>query len=399
MADRLATSHHTHIDDAPRSYLRIVRENAMHTGDMRVDGVLRSVDLGHFDFELGGHLENVTVAFRTWGALNGAGDNAFIVLHALTGDSNAAGPEGWWSPIIGPGRAIDTGTQFVICANVLGGCQGTTGPASINPETGFPWAMSFPLVTIGDIVATQRRLVERLGVTKLIAIGGSIGGFQALEWATRHADMVKAVVPLAAASALDAQGIATHSEIGRRTIMADPNWRHGEYQQAGVFPEQGLAIARMAAMITYNGRENLTTRFGRSAASRPVLYPTFGQTFDIEGYLHYHGEALVRRFDANSYLYLTRAMDLYDVDRDGGPNEWLSKIDVPVLLMGISSDWLFPVAQIRTLADRLERLGKDVTYVEIESPHGHDSFLKDWDQFIPVISGFVNGLDDDGKSA
>ena len=396
MADRLATSHHTHIDDASRSYLRIVRESDMHHDDMRRDGVLRSFDLGGFDFELGGHLENVTVAFRTWGALNAAGDNAVIVLHALTGDSNAAGPEGWWSPIIGPGRAIDTDTQFVICANILGGCQGTTGPSSINPETGSPWAMSFPLVTIGDIVATQRRLTERLGVTKLIAIGGSIGGFQALEWATRHADMVKAVAPLAAASALDAQGIATHSEIGRRAIMADPNWRHGEYQQAGVFPEQGLAIARMAAMITYNGRENLNTRFGRSAASRPVLYPTFGQTFDIEGYLHYHGEALVRRFDANSYLYLTRAMDLYDADRDGGSDEWISKINAPVLLMGISSDWLFTATQIRALADRLERLGKDVTYVEIESPNGHDSFLKDWDQFIPVIAGFVNDLDRDG---
>lgn len=396
MADRLATPHHTHIDDASRSYLRIVRESDMHHDDMRRDGVLRSLDLGGFDFELGGHLENVTVAFRTWGALNPAGDNAVIVLHALTGDSNAAGPEGWWSPIIGPGRAIDTDTQFVICANILGGCQGTTGPSSINPETGSPWAMSFPLVTIGDIVATQRRLVERLGVTKLIAIGGSIGGFQGLEWATRHADMVKAVAPLAAASALDAQGIATHSEIGRRAIMADPNWRHGEYQQAGVFPEQGLAIARMVAMITYNGRENLNTRFGRSAASRPVLYPTFGQTFDIEGYLHYHGEALVRRFDANSYLYLTRAMDLYDVDRDGGPDEWLSKINAPVLLMGISSDWLFTATQIRALADRLERLGKDVTYVEVESSNGHDSFLKDWDQFIPVIAGFVNDLDRDG---
>ena len=400
MADRLAarTSHHTHIDDAARSYLRIVRESDMHHDDMRRDGVLRSLDLGSFDFELGGHLDNVTVAFRTWGVLNETGDNAVIVLHALTGDSNAAGQDGWWSPIIGPGRPLDTDTQFVICANILGGCQGTTGPSSIDPETGSSWAMSFPLITIGDIVATQRRLVERLGVTKLIAIGGSIGGFQALEWATRHADMVKAVAPLAAASALDAQGIATHSEIGRRAIMADPNWRNGEYQQSGVFPEQGLAIARMAAMITYNGRENLNTRFGRSAASRPVLYPTFGQTFDIEGYLHYHGEALVRRFDANSYLYLTRAMDLYDVDRDGGPDEWLSKIDVPVLLMGISSDWLFTTTQIRALANRLEHLGKDVTYVEIESPNGHDSFLKDWDQFIPVIAGFVNRLDRDETS-
>jgi len=394
MADRLKSAPKTHTDDAARSHLRIVRES-----DVQENGVLRLMDLGHVNFELGGHLDNVTLAFQTWGSLNEAGDNAVIVLHALTGDSNAAGPNGWWSPIIGQGRAIDTDTQFVICVNVLGGCQGSTGPASINPETSRPWAMSFPLVTIGDIVATQRRLVERLGVTKLIAIGGSIGGFQALEWATRHADMVKAVAPLAAAGALDAQGIATHSELGRRAIMADPNWRNGEYLEAGVFPEQGLAIARMAAMITYNGRENLTNRFGRSAASRPVLYPSFGQTFDIEGYLHYHGEAFVRRFDANSYLYLTRAMDLYDVDRNGGSNEWLAKIDAPVLLMGISSDWLFPSDQIRSLVDRLARFGKDVTYVEITSPHGHDSFLKDWDQFIPVIAGFVDELDTAGNAA
>jgi homoserine O-acetyltransferase len=386
MADRHIQSETHQTDPTLRSRLRIVRESA-------IDGVLRSMDLGHFDLELGGHIDNVTLAFRTWGTLNDAGDNAVIVLHALTGDSNAAGPDGWWNPIIGSGKPIDTETHFVVCANILGGCQGSTGPSSINPETGTPWGMTFPLVTIGDMVSTQRRLVERLGITKLIAIGGSIGGFQALEWATRHADLVKGVAPLAASASLDAQGIATHSELGRRAIMADPNWRNGEYQQAGVFPEQGLAIARMAAMVTYNGRDNLNDRFGRNTASRPVLYPTFGQTFDIEGYLHYHGEALVRRFDANSYLYLTRAMDLYDVDRNGGPNEWLEKVDVPILLAGISSDWLFPAVQIEILANRFRQLGKDVTYVEIESPHGHDSFLKDWDQFTPLIAGFMNGLD------
>lgn len=394
MAHRSAHATTTQSDTHQRSYLRIVRE-----GDERNDGVLRSLDLGSFDLELGGKIDSVTLAYRTWGTLNEAGDNAVIVLHALTGDSNAAGADGWWTPLIGPGRPIDTETQFVVCANVLGGCQGSTGPSTINPATGEPWAMTFPLITIGDIVTTQRRLVERLGVTKLIAIGGSIGGFQALEWATRHADMVKAVAPIAASGALDAQGIATHSELGRRAIMADPNWRNGEYQQAGVFPEHGLAIARMAAMVTYNGRDNLNSRFGRSAASRPVLYPSFGQTFDIEGYLHYHGEALVRRFDANSYLYLTRAMDLYDVDRDGGPDEWLSRIDVPVLLVGISSDWLFPASQIHALADRLTQLGKDVTYVEIESPHGHDSFLKDWDQFIPVIDEFMQRADGDQRES
>ena len=376
-----------------RPRLHLVRESAPVRG-LR-DGELQTLDLGALDCELGGTIPNVTLAYRTWGSLNEAGDNAVLVLHALTGDSNAAGPNGWWGPIIGSGPEypINTNDHFVICTNVLGGCQGSTGPAEINPETGKPWAMSFPLVTIGDIVAAQRRLVERLGVTRMIAIGGSIGGFQALEWATRHGDMLWAVAPLAASGALDATAIASHSELGRRAIMGDPNWREGNYQAEGVFPEQGLALARMAAMITYVGRESLDTRFGRNPASRPVLYPTFGQTFDVEGYLHYHGEALVRRFDANSYLYLTRAMDLYDVGRNGGADHWLSKIDVPILLMSISSDFLFPPEPIEALAQRLEQLGKDVTYTEVESPNGHDSFLKDWDQFIPVIAEFIRRVD------
>ncbi len=385
MGDRPPSHPRPDPSDGGRAHLRVVRAGKGSIDD----GALRSLEIGAVDLELGGRIERITLAYRTWGTLNATGDNAVLILHALTGDSLAAGPGGWWEPLIGPDRPIDTTDHFVICINVLGGCQGSTGPASIDPGTGKPWAMSFPLITIGDIVATQRRLVDQLGITGLIVAGGSIGGFQALEWATRHPDLVRGAIPIAASGALSALGIALHGEIGRRAIMSDPNWRNGEYQEAGVFPADGLAIARMAAMVTYHSRESLGDRFGRSPATRPVLYPAFGPSFDVEGYLHYHGEALVRRFDANSYLYLTRAMDLYDLARNGGAEHWLGQIDAPVLLIGVSSDWLFPAADVEALAGHIAYVGKDVTYSQIESINGHDSFLKDWDQLGPMLAEFI----------
>lgn len=370
-----------------RGRLRVVRRRP--DAPATFDSPRLSVDIGSLNLELGGHLSSVTQAYRTWGRLNDAGDNAVLVLHALTGDSNAGGAGGWWEPLIGPGRALDTDHTFVICANVLGGCQGSTGPASDDPLTGRPYGMRFPLITIGDIVNAQRKLVERLGVRKLVAIGGSIGGFQAFEWATRHSDLVSAVVPVAATGALDAQGVAMN-EIGRRAIMADPDWRGGAYAAEGVFPSRGLAIARMAGMVTYHSKESMDARFARNPATRPVLYPSFGPTFDVEGYLHYHGDALVKRFDANSYLYLTRAMDLYDVGRGGGESEWLRRISAPILLVGIRSDWLFAPAGIRDLTGRLAGLGKDVEYRELDSPHGHDAFLKEWDQMTETLGPFIS---------
>jgi homoserine O-acetyltransferase len=249
--------------------------------------------------------------------------------------------------------------------------------------------MRFPLITIGDMVNAQRRLVQRLGITKTVVIGGSIGGFQVLDWATRHPDFVSAAVPIAATERLGAQGIAIHSEVGRRAIMADPNWRGGEYASEGVFPTNGLAIARMAAMTTYQSRESMEMRFGRNPATRPGLYPSFGGTFDIEGYLHYQGAKLVRRFDANSYLYLARAMDLYDVGRDGGDEYWLGQTAAPVLCIGIRTDWLFPPGEVRALAERLAAIGKDATYAELDSPHGHDAFLKEWDQLEAIMKPFI----------
>jgi homoserine O-acetyltransferase len=370
----------------PRGRLRVVRRGAEQGGPIEAPRL--SMEIGSLDLEVGGRLSNVTAAYRTWGHLNDAGDNAILVLHALTGDSAAGGAGGWWEPLIGPRRALDTDNAFVICANVLGGCQGSTGPASIDPLTGREYGMRFPLITIGDIVNAQRALVERLGVRKLVAVGGSIGGFQALEWATRHPELVSGVVPVAATGSLDAQGIAMN-EIGRRAIMADPDWRGGSYAAEGVFPARGLAIARMVGMVTYHSKESMDLRFARNPATRPVLYPSFGPTFDVEGYLHYHGDALVKRFDANSYLYLTRAMDLYDVGRDGGEEQWLQRIAAPVSLVGIRSDWLFPPEAVRKLGERLTGLGKEVEYHELNSPHGHDAFLKEWDQMTGAIGPFI----------
>lgn len=352
------------------------------------DGALQHLELGPLDLELGGHLPSVSLAFRTWGTLNAAGDNAVLVLHALTGDSKAAGEGGWWDPLIGPGQAIDTTRHFVVCSNLLGGCQGSTGPVSSDPLTNRSYAMRFPLVTIGDMVNAQRKLVEQLGVNKLIAIGGSIGGFQVLEWATRHPDLVRASIPIAATAALGPQGIALN-EAGRRAIMADPDWRGGEYASEGVFPADGLAIARMIAMVTFHSRESMDARFARKPATRPSLYPAFGGTFDVEGYIHYHGAALVRRFDANSHLYLTRAMDLYDLGRDGGLEHWIERIAAPMLLIGIRSDWLFPPDLICELAARVAGAGKDARYVELDSPHGHDAFLKEWDQLTAALAPFL----------
>lgn len=353
------------------------------------DGELQWFTTGPLQLEFGGSLPAATVAYRTWGRLNETRDNAILVLHALTGDSQAAGDGGWWSPLIGPKQALDTDRAFVICANILGGCQGTTGPASIDPLTGRPYAMRFPLITIGDMVTLQRRLVESLGIAGLIVVGGSIGGAQALEWATRHSDLVRVSVPVAVTAALGPQAIALN-EAGRRAIMADPDWRGGEYAGEGVFPADGLAIARMIAMTQFHSTESMDGRFGRKQATRPSLYPSFGGTFDVEGYIHYHGAALIRRFDANSHLYLTRAMDLYDLYGDGGADVWLERIDAPMLLLGIRSDWLYPAAGVRELRDQIAAAGKQVDYYELDSPDGHDAFLKEWAMMTESIGPFIS---------
>jgi homoserine O-acetyltransferase/O-succinyltransferase len=354
--------------------------------------------IGYFEPELGGALRGVTLAYETWGELDAAGENAVLIVHALTGDSHAAGePDrahkrgGWWSPMVGPGRAVDTERYFVVCSNVLGGCYGSTGPASLDPESGRPYAMRFPLVSVRDMVRAQKRLLDDLGVKRLrLVIGGSIGGQQALEWAVEFPHFVEKAAPVAATGALGPQGIGM-SELGRRAIMADPGWQGGDYYGTGRSPEAGLAIARMAGMMTYQSGAGQWERFGRRPASRPALYEEFGGRFEVESYLHYQGRDLVNRFDANSYLYLSRAMDLYDVAAGyESEEEAFARIEAEVLFIGISSDWLFPPPEVRATAQRARGVGARARYAQIESLSGHDSFLKDWAQLREAVGPFLD---------
>lgn len=340
----------------------------------------------------------VTLAYETWGTLNNTGDNAILLTHALTGDAHAHDPHrvhdpraAWWNPLIGPGQPFDTDRYFVICSNVLGGCYGSTGPSSLDPTSGRIYGMRFPLVTVRDMVHAQRRLIEHLGVRQLAMVaGGSFGGQQALEWAIAYPDLVRQVVVVAATGALTAQAVA-FSEVGRQAIMADPRWQNGSYLP-GQGPEAGLAIARMLGMITYQSEEGMELRFARRPARRPDStapsgHAAFGGAFDVEGYLYHQGEALVRRFDANSYLYLSRAMDLYDVST-GHPSleAALRRIQSQALFIGIRSDFLFPAARVRGLAEQIRQLGGNASYVELDSPHGHDAFLKEWEQMRAALS-------------
>jgi homoserine O-acetyltransferase len=354
--------------------------------------------IGSFEPELGGYLEEVTLAYETWGELDPSGENAILIVHALTGDSHCAGGiseaykrGGWWDEMVGPGRLVDTDEHFVVCSNVLGGCSGSTGPASVDPATDIQYGMRFPIVTISDIVQAQKRLLDDLGVRKLeVVIGGSIGGQQALEWALKFPDFVEKAVPVAATGALGPQGLGM-SEIGRRAIMADPNWQGGDYYGTGKSPETGLAIARMAGMLTYQSAEGQWERFGREEATRPALYEEFGGRFEIESYLHYQGHDLTGRFDANSYLYLTRAMDLYDIGAGyASHEEAYERIEAEVLFVGISSDWLFPAREVRAAAELAKAAGAEAHYEEIESINGHDAFLKDWDELRAAVGPFLD---------
>ncbi|MEO6891863.1 MAG: homoserine O-acetyltransferase [Ktedonobacteraceae bacterium] len=351
--------------------------------------------------QYGGVFGPVTLAYETWGKLNATRDNAILITHALTGNTHAHDPEhpddskvAWWNPLIGPGRPFDTSRYFVICSNVLGGCYGSTGPLSIDPRSGQPYGMSFPVITIRDMVHAQRVLIEHLGVRHLALVaGGSIGGQQALEWAIEYPELVRQVAVIAATAALTAQAVA-FSEVQRQTIMLDPSWQGGDYEP-GAGPQAGLAIARMLAMITYQSEETMEMRFARQPARRtdipsPSRVPDLGPRFDVENYLYYQGETLVRRFDANSYLYISRAMDLYNAG-EGYPTleNALRLLSSKALFIGIRSDFLFPAARVRWLAEKVQALGGDATYLELDSPHGHDAFLKEWEQMTAALAGFV----------
>src|SRR5437588_5063835 len=346
----------------------------------------------------GGLLSPVTLAYETWGTLNAEGDNAILITHALTGSSHAHDIErpddakaAWWNLLIGPGRAFDTSRYFVICSNVVGSCYGSTGPSSIDPGTGRPYGMRFPVITVRDMVRAQRVLIEHLGVRQLAMVaGGSIGGQQALEWGVAYPELVQKVIVVAATAALTAQAIA-FSEVERQAIMVDPLWQGGNYAP-GHGPEAGLSVARMLAMITYQSEEAMEMRFARRyARNRAVPAPSraagLGERFDVEDYLYYQGESLVKRFDANSYLYISRAMDLYDVS-EGYPSleAALRRLRSKALFIGIRSDFLFPPAHVRLLADQVRLVGGDSTYVDLDSPHVHDAFLKERGQMTNALT-------------
>ncbi|GAC1503894.1 MAG: homoserine O-acetyltransferase [Ktedonobacteraceae bacterium] len=381
-----------HVNRAEVQKVRQVQK--VHT--LREDGV-STYTFDHLPLQRGGVLSPVTLAYETWGKLNAAGDNAILIMHALTGSSHAHDAAdsdnakvAWWNPLIGPGRYFDTSRYFIICSNVLGGCMGSTGPASIDVRSGRPYGMRFPVVTIGDIVRAQRELIAYLGVRELAMVaGGSIGGQQALEWAVAFPELVRKVAVIAASAAVTAQAIA-FNEVARQAIMADPAWLCGDYAP-GQGPATGLSIARMLAMITYQSEEAMEMRFSRNPLQYPpVPSPTFspdlGGRFDVENYLYHQGEALTKRFDANSYLYLSRAMDLYDVS-EGYPSleAALRRIRSKALFVGIRSDFLFPAAHVRWLADKVRAFGGDAHYVELDSPHGHDAFLKEWSQMAGAL--------------
>ena len=357
-----------------------------------------------FVLEGGGQLHDITVAFETWGELSPEADNAVLVCHALTGDAHAAGPAGdghptpgWWDSAIGPGKPIDTNRWFVVCANVLGGCQGTTGPASPHPDHLGPYGPQFPVVSIRDIVRTQARLADALGVARWHAVvGGSMGGMQALEWGVMYPERVGRLVAIATCAAATAQQIAWWST-GRRAIALDPKWRNGDYYDAppGEGPHAGLALARQISQVTFRSDDVFTDRFGREPVEPLAGRFEMWQRFQVERYLDYHGTKLSRRFDANSYLLLTKAMDLHDVVRGrGGLEAALGRITAPVLAMGISSDILYPAYQQQELVEGIDRAGGDATYHHIDSPHGHDAFLIAIDQ---VAAGLVPFLEKDPR--
>ena len=355
-----------------------------------------------FALEGGATLHGVTLAYETWGELAPDASNAVLLCHAWTGDSHAAGAAdaghaapGWWEGAVGPGMAVDTDRFFVVCVNVLGGCQGSTGPASPHPDDGAPYGSRFPVITIRDMVRAQARLADHLGINRWHAVvGGSMGGMQVLEWAIIYPSRVGSIVPIATCTQASAQQIAWGA-IGRRAIRLDPKWRGGDYYDAadGDGPWEGLATARMVAQVTFRSDNVFTDRFGRDLADEGQHRDGLDlwQRFEVERYLDYHGDKLVQRFDANSYLLIGKAMDLHDIARGrGGLEAAMKRITAPTLSIGIRSDILYPAYQQIQIRDMLQANGTRAEYREIDSPHGHDSFLIDLDQVGPPITHFLD---------
>lgn len=337
------------------------------------------------------------LAYQSYGRLNADKSNAILVCHALTGDQHVAsrnpvtGKAGWWDLMVGPGRPIDTNRFFVICSNVLGGCLGSTGPASTNPHDGKPYALNLPVITIGDMVRAQVMLIDHFGIDRLFSvIGGSMGGMQVLEWAASYPDRVYSAVPIATGARHSAQNIAFH-EVGRQAVMADPDWCGGSYLQRNKRPSKGLAVARMAAHITYLSEPALHRKFGRNLQDRERLTFGFDADFQIESYLRHQGMTFVDRFDANSYLYMTRAMDYFDLaaEHDNRLADAFSGTKTRFCCVSFTSDWLFPTEENRSIVRALNAAGASVSFVEIETDRGHDSFLLDEPELFGAISGFL----------
>ncbi len=354
-----------------------------------------------FALESGETIAPVTLAYETYGKLNKEKTNAILVPHALSGDAHAAGTHsndkavGWWNDMIGPGKGIDTDKYFVICNNVLGGCKGSTGPSSIHPQTGRPYGLNFPLITIGDMVNAQRHLIDYLGIEKLLAvIGGSMGGMQALQWMVAYPERIRAAAPIATTMKHTPQQIA-FNEVGRQAIMADPYWKNGNYYDSQV-PAKGLAVARMIGHITYMSDVSMAEKFGRR--TKPEKEPfKFSADFEVEGYLHNRGDNFVKRFDANSYLYITKAIDNFDILNGHSLDQIFKGLEARVLVLAFKSDWLYPSYQSLEIARACKLAGVDATYCEISSTYGHDAFLLETDQQTALIGNFLNTVSNEER--
>jgi homoserine O-acetyltransferase len=344
--------------------------------------------------DCGATLAPIDVAYETYGELNATRSNAILVEHAFSGDSHAAGinhegKPGWWDNMIGPGRAFDTTKYFVICSNVVGGCRGTTGPSSIDPATGNPFAMTFPVITISDMVRLQAKLMDHLGIERLLAVsGGSMGGMQVLEWAVAYPDRVLAAIPIASTARHSAQQIA-FNEVGRQAIMADPDWNCGNYYGSKP-PARGLSVARMVGHITYMSDDSMREKFGRRFRTQARTSPDFENVFEVESYLRYRGSQFVDRFDANSYLYITKAMDLFDLaNGHGSLGAALEHARTRFLVLSFTSDWLYPTYQSLEIVSALRGRNRDVAFCELQSNYGHDAFLVDVVEQTEAIRGFL----------
>jgi homoserine O-acetyltransferase len=362
------------------------------------------IERGAFTFDSisldnGSKLAPVDAAYETYGELNAAKSNAILIEHAFSGDAHAGGisPEtgkpGWWDNMIGPGKAFDTDRYFVICTNVLGGCRGSTGPGSVDPATGCPYGLKFPVITIADMVRLQKMVIDRFAIPRLLTVtGGSMGGMQALEWAVTHPDRIVSAIPIASTARHSAQQIA-FNEVGRQAIMADPNWNNGDYYSSHP-PAAGLSVARMVGHITYMSDESMRTKFGRRLRAKENVGFSFDVDFEVESYLRYRGSQFVNRFDANSYLYITKAMDYFDLTGGSGElEEALSRAKCAFQVISFSSDWLYPSYQSQEMVRALQALGRDVSYTEIQANYGHDSFLLDVGEQTEIVRGFLRRME------